>query len=831
MTFDRSWVLFIAWLPLAWAAWEWTRTRRRVALSLKALTLVAILLALAEPRLNVHETRVAVAVLVDTSASISPADLDRESTLARSMEAAKGRHWLGVIPFARSTSAVESNPGQAWSLRETAGEEGRATDIEAAVREAIAVLPAGLVPRVALISDGKENKGSIARAAWQAQQLGIPIDTFALAGRPKPGLHLDSISLPSIAFTGEQFPIDLVVSTPNPGPAEIELAAEGRQLVKTQVQLQGGTNPVRIHTSLNTPGSLDLSVAVRSTSSGPAGPLGEVRFEQAVTLRRPKVLYISGDEAAQDSHLPQTLTAAQFELERVTELPRTHLSDYQLVIFNDWDLEKIPDGFKNDVESYVKQGGGLLVVAGERSIYQEGKTKEDALDRALPALLAPPRSPEGTAVILIIDKSSSMEGKKIELARMAASGVVENLRPIDTVGVLMFDNSFEWAVTPRRAEDRVMIKRLIAGIRPDGGTQIAPALTEAYTRLLPLPATYKHIVLMTDGISEEGDSLDLARSALNKKITISTVGLGQDVNRGYLERIATLAEGKSYFLNDPTGLEQILLHDVLEHTGSTAVEKPLEPEVVKQAEILDGVGMDKAPALKGYTRFVPKPSAEMILRIDRKEPLLERWQYGLGRSAVFASDAKSRWAADWVNWSGYDKFWTNLTRDLLPHAQAGEASLEFDSANGDLVANYRLGAGVADPAAAPEIFVFGPDGFRKPIEVKKVAAGTFRGRLPIGNRQGLFRVRPVEESRAFPEIGMYRPEAELEDYGSNQGLLKQVAQFTGGRFQPDPSAVFEPGRRSVETTLQLWPGLLGLAVLLGLVELVMRKWKGVLGKG
>ncbi len=824
MTFDRLWVLYIAWLPLAWAAWEWTRTRRRSALSLKALTLLAILLALAEPRLKVNETRVAVAVLVDTSASITQPDLDRASKLTRSMQAAQGRHWLGVIPFARSTEAPDSNR-QALNLRLTSGEDGRATDIEAAVREAIAALPAGLVPRVALISDGKENKGSIVRAAYQAQQLGIPIDTFALAGRSKPGLHLDSISLPSNAFTGEQFPIDMVVSAPSAGPAEIELAAEGRQLGKSEVQLQAGPNPVRMHASLNTPGSLDLSIAIRSSNAG------EIRFEQAVTLRRPKVLYISGDEPAQDVHLTQTLQAAQFDLERITEIPRTRLSDYQLVVFNDWDLEKIPEAFKGEIENYVKQGGGLMVLAGERSMYQEGKTKPDALDRALPGTLAPPRSPEGTAVILIIDKSSSMEGRKIELARLAASGVVENLRPIDTVGVLMFDNSFEWAVTPRRAEDRAMIKRLIAGIRPDGGTQIAPALTEAYTRLLPLAATYKHVVLMTDGISEEGDSLDLARNAENRKITISTVGLGQDVNRSYLERIATLAGGKSYFLNDPQGLEQILLHDVLEHTGSTAVEKAdLPVEVVKPAEILDGVGMDKAPALKGYVRFIPKPSAEMILRIDRKEPLLERWQYGLGRAAVFASDATSRWAANWVTWSGYDKFWTNLSRDLLPHAQAGEADLEFDSANGDLVANYKLGPGVEEPATVPEIFVFGPDGFRKPMEVKKVAAGAYRGRLPIGNREGLFRARPVEESRAFPEIGMYRPEAELEDYGSNEVLLKQVAQFTGGRFQPDPSAVFEPGPRSLETTLQLWPGLLGLAVLLGLAELVMRKWKGVIGK-
>ena len=150
------------------------------------------------------------------------------------------------------------------------------------------------------------------------------------------------------------------------------------------------------------------------------------------------------------------------------------------MIFNNWDLEAFPPR-KQDLEKYVKQGGGLLVIGGERNMYKEGKDKiEDALDRALPAKLAPPRSPEGTAVVLIIDKSSSMEGRKIELARAAAIGVVENLRPIDMVGVLIFDNSFQWAVPIRRAEDRTLIKRLISGITPDGGTQIAPALTEAY---------------------------------------------------------------------------------------------------------------------------------------------------------------------------------------------------------------------------------------------------------------------------------------------------------------------------------------------------------------
>ncbi len=75
----------------------------------------------------------------------------------------------------------------------------------------------------------------------------------------------------------------------------------------------------------------------------------------------------------------------------------------------------------------------------------------DALERALPANVAPPRSPEGTCVILIVDKSSSMEGRKMELARLAAIGVIDNLRPIDHVGVLIFDNSHSSGPCPSAA--------------------------------------------------------------------------------------------------------------------------------------------------------------------------------------------------------------------------------------------------------------------------------------------------------------------------------------------------------------------------------------------
>lgn len=823
MTFGRAWVLAFAILPGIWLVWEWRKTQRTAALFLKTIAFIAIVLALAEPQLTLPETKMAVAVLVDTSASVAAGDLARAAELVTTMDKARGRHWMRVIPFARATrDLTPAEQQRGWRFEHTAGEAGQATDLEAAIRDAVTSLPSELVPRLVLISDGKENNGSVTRSAWQAQRLGIPIDTIPLHGRSQPALRLESLSIPGIAFTGERFPIDLDVSSPASVPATVEISAEGRSLGSNPVQLQKGMNQIRVHASMTVAGALKLSGLIR------AGDLGELQFDRAVTLRRPRILYISQDPPGSETHFVQTASAAQFDVDRTADPVHGALTNYQLTILNNVDLDSLPISRKEELETYVKQGGGLLVIGGERNVYSNNKTVEDALDRTLPAKVAPPRSPEGTAVVLIIDKSSSMEGKKIELARLAAIGVVENLRPIDLVGVLIFDNSFQWAVPIRKADDRAQIKRLISGIVPDGGTQIAPALTEAYRRVLPTMATYKHIVLLTDGISEEGDSLDLSKEAASQHVTISTVGLGQDVNRAYLEKVAASAGGKSYFLNEPAGLEQIVLKDVSEHTGSTAVEKTLRPVVAKQVEVLNGIGIESAPPLKGYVKFISKPTADTILKIDDNQPLLVRWQYGLGRAEVFTSDAKSRWAADWVSWKGFDRFWANVLRDLLPHTETGEATTEFDSASGDIIVNYQLGREIDDPGKPPAIFVFGPNGFQHPVPVTKLAEKSYRGRIHVGDVQGLFRFRPLEESRAFPEVGIYRQEQELLDYGSNEFLLRSISTFTGGRYDPTPKQVFDSSGRSQSSVLRLWPGLLGLAILLNLGELIMRKGPGLL---
>ena len=821
MTFERAWALLLLVLPLVWLAREWTRQTNRAALLLKAGMVAAVIVALAEPALAIRDRKVALAVLVDTSASVPDADLARENKLIAQLDNARGSNELRIVPFARAPRPLGPEEVNGKLIR-TRGEEGRATNLETPIREALASLPAGTIHRLVLMSDGNENEGSATRAAWQAQQLGIPVDTIALAGREQPRLKTEAVGIPGSVFTGERFPVDLTVVSPSAAAATVELSAEGKQIGNHKVTLVAGENRIRIRTSLNASGAVDLSGRIEAPG------LGESRFENAISVHRPKVLWVSEDPPGTESHIVDVLAANRFDVLQAKALPAS-LDDAQLIVFNNVNLETMRPADKQRAADFIQNGGGALWIAGEHNIYVDHKdAPEDPLALAFPAKLVPPRSPQGTAVVLIIDKSSSMEGKKIELARAAAEGVVDNLKPEDHVGVLIFDNSFMWDVPLRTADNKPLIKREISGIMPDGGTQIAPALNEAYQRILQVNAAFKHIVLLTDGISEEGDSVGLAKQAAVNRVTISTVGLGQDVNRAYLEKIATGAKGKAYLLSEPTGLEQILLKDVQEHTGTTAVEKPIKAEVKHASDLLDKVDAEHAPDLSGYVRFETRPTADAILAVDATDPLLARWQFGLGRATVFASDAKSRWAASWLTWPGFDRLWTNIFRDLLPHGSESEAAARYDGANEELVVDYHLSSRSAESQTAPDLFVLGPENFHRPLDLTRLSPGTYRGRVKIGSLSGLFRVRPLNDSRAFPEVGLYRQESELSDFGSNQALLKSIAESTGGRFNPSVSQLLDSGGKYTDSTMRLWPGLLALAIALNLVELAMRKWKGIM---
>src|SRR5277367_606764 len=273
-------------LPLiVWVAWIWRRDSRHLNLAIKGITIAAIILALSEPVLRFQDRTVSVAILADTSASMTPEDLAEAARTVRAIQKRRGSNFVSILPFARTIRPLGPNElKNSGSFQYSAGDAGRATNLEVAVRDAIAALPARSVRRIALISDGNENTGSVTRAAWQAQQLGIPVDSFPMSGRPRPGLRVDSVSGPAEVFSDERFPVDLSITAPRDLGATVELQAEGKHLGEESLALKEGENHVRVRAAVNTTGAIALMGKLQATG------LGESRFEYALTVRRPRVL-------------------------------------------------------------------------------------------------------------------------------------------------------------------------------------------------------------------------------------------------------------------------------------------------------------------------------------------------------------------------------------------------------------------------------------------------------------------------------------------------------------------------------------------------------------
>jgi Ca-activated chloride channel family protein len=801
-------MLALALLPLAWAAWEWRSSRRRAALLLKAISFSIILLALAEPRWQSFEQRSGIAILVDASASIPAEQLALERQLAERLQDAASDSVVRVIDFdsgirRAADVAVDANP--------TSG-----TDLELAIQGALSALPPERAPRIALLSDGLENLGVVERAVERARQRGVPIDTIALPGRSAPQLQLLAADAPAQVYSGELFPIDFAIESPSDADVDIRLEADGVSIGSSQGHLRPGTNYLRAQARLRSNGAVVISGVIDG------GQAGELAFARALRMAQPRALVLT--DSASGGHIESVLQASDFEIDLRRRSDAPLRQAYDLVVADNQDFEHWPARFKTELEAFVASGGGFLLVAGEQNLYAEHvENASDPLQRMLPANLAPPRTPESTAVVLVLDKSSSMEGRKMDLARQSAMGVVDNLREVDQVGVLVFDNTFEWAIPIRTNDDPRQLKQLIAGVIADGGTQIAPALKEAYENILPRQAVYRHILLLTDGISEEGDSLQVAKLAVDQTVTISTIGLGRDVNRSYLERIAQTALGRFYAVLDVSQLAQVVLRDVLEHTGSSLSEQEFRPLVLQDADLLEGVSLSSVGPLLGRVRFESKPSAETILAVDDEErdPLLVRWQYGVGRAAVFTSDARDRWAANWTTWNGFDRFWGNIARDLLPRTPREQVDVHFERASRELVAVYHP-AGDA-PTELPLMLISGPNGFRATAQVERVSANVYECRAAIGDRFGLFRVRSAQPIDGFPESGLYRQNDELATYGSDPDLLRRIATATGGLFNPTPEQTAAANPPAVRTQFDLWPWLLLLGLILNLAEVAGRK--------
>jgi uncharacterized membrane protein len=107
------------------------------------------------------------------------------------------------------------------------------------------------------------------------------------------------------------------------------------------------------------------------------------------------------------------------------------------------------------------------------------------------------------------------------------------------------------------------------------------------------------------------------------------------------------------------------------------------PRITQEGNPLtQGIRWESAPPLLGYDVTNPKPTAEVSLVSHKGDAILATWQYGLGKSVAFTSDAKARWAAQWTQWESFGPFWAQTLRWSLKRQDGGsyQSRIETDDA-------------------------------------------------------------------------------------------------------------------------------------------------------
>lgn len=165
---------------------------------------------------------------------------------------------------------------------------------------------------------------------------------------------------------------------------------------------------------------------------------------------------------------------------------------------------------------------------------------------------------------LVIDRSGSMDGKKIEYARQAACYAVEQLLSTDRISVTIYDDQVEVIVPSTLVTNKEFILNKIKKITPDGMTALHDGWLEGSTQVSQhlQPQQLNRVILLSDGLANVGetnpDVIGNDVHGLSKHgVSTTTMGIGDDFNEDLMQGIALSGDGNYYYIQNPEQLPSI----------------------------------------------------------------------------------------------------------------------------------------------------------------------------------------------------------------------------------------------------------------------------------
>lgn len=786
-----------------------------------------LVLALAEPRWRAATHQEEVFLLVDQSLSQDKAALDAAEKFASEADFAGAETaWLG---FGGSGRIFKNLDDLKQADREAI--HPKDTRLETALSLASASYHPGRVKTAVLFSDGVSTGDDPNLEMLKAQ--GVRVHVVPVPPPDRPEVLVRDVRTPATVRKNEPLSIDATIQSTRTGPAEVSLFRNGVKIASRKIDRKVGANEIRFEDRADQDKLLHYEVGVMANEDTIAenNQTGAAVISEGAS----RVLLLT-DRPESARYLEWALKQEGIELSvRPAEGTPTQMSDLQN--FDAVILDNVPASGLSRTQmelfrTYVSDfGGGLLMLGGDQA-YGLGGYFRTPIEDVLPVSCDFQKEEEtpSLALVLVIDRSGSMQGEKLELAKTAAKSSADLLGPKDFISVVAFDHESYTIVPLQSAGNSTAVAAEIASITCGGGTNIAPGMEEALKQLSGSSAKLKHIIVMTDGISEEGPYYELTMQMTQQNITVSTVGMGEGADGQMLSQIAEWGNGRYYEATDPSTVPQIFTKETMTASKSAIQEFPFLAKPVRAVDFLEGVNWSDAPFLLGYVRTKAKPTSETWLITERGDPLLTTWRFGLGTTAAFTSDARNRWAVEWLRWPGFGKFWGQLLRRLSRPTSLGWSEIAIKETNG----RAEITVDALDPEkgfpgeAEGSIRLAGPDGTVQTVALDKTLPGRWVGTFDAPDRgiySGQIQLQnaagPID-SRFFTLTRGFSPEFRFEPV--NQDLLKSMAETTGGTVSPDPTTIFKDKSRSAIREYELWPWLALLALLGFVGDVAVRRW-------
>jgi len=703
--------------------------------------------------------------------------------------------------------------------------EQNQSNIAQALQHTLLKLNPSQPTRIILVTDGKETAGNI-KQTLESSNKNLPPIFWAKPEKASTegDTFVQSLQMPSHASPGQLIPITAKIESTSNATAELLLQINGEERLQKQITLSPDAPQLFQH-QLALPQAGEYQIKLSIIAPDDPEPRNNHRSKTIQVSGLTSVLYIGDGNPS----IVASLKGGGWQVESVdpARFSPARLADIDVIILDDIDSQALTDEAWRQIETRIQnQGTGLIVLGGSHS-FGGGGYRNSILEQSLP-VTAESREPlPPAAIIFLLDKSGSMdrttdanELSRMAIARRAVLDSVGFLAKGDLVGLITFDIESQLRVPLDRYPNVATTFKHAFTFAANGGTRLAPAVSQAITLLEENQTAQRIIILVTDGFVEESSAFDaIAEHISAANIDLIALSIGGQTETGVLQRLTSINQGLLLPIREIAYLPRLMRSEILKRRSG--MQKGLIQPLVKTALPFLMQEQIQWPTLDAYMVTKERDHAEVYLTSAQGDPLLTSHFYGAGRVTAISGGLGS-WAEDWHQWDYWGRFLGELVEWNRSHHANPYLHIEHHIAQSNMVIQIDAAFNMMDWSSSPHlaIQILDPAGRTEKLQADLIAPGRYQTTFPA-HLAGRYQITAQLGNQSARHSFIHRSLAEYAP--STQSVADMESAVQSGDLIPWHPEAIHASLEQEKNEHCLRPLLLALAFFIYLATLFLER--------